>query len=68
VAPDGQLLVVAEVGKEERSFDNGPPWMLTPMHVETFASCGLDVIGQKIEKDDDMGSDSYVTTFKRVGA
>lgn len=25
VAPDGQVLVIAEVGNEERSFKNGPP-------------------------------------------
>ena len=68
VAPNGRLLVVAEVGEEERSFDNGPPWVLTPLHVESFVSCDLEVTGQQIEKDDEMGSDSYVTTFKRSGA
>ena len=67
VAPDGQILVIAEVGREERSFENGPPWVLTSQHIDSFVSYGLRVAGKYIEKDsssnDDIGT--CVTTFKR---
>ena len=67
VAPDGQLLVIAEVCKEERDFENGPPWLLTPEHIDTFVKCGLDVIGNNIEKGsfDNDETNIYVTSLKR---
>ena len=68
VAPKGQLVVVAEVGDKERTFENGPPWLLTPEHVDLFTSCGLRVTGKYIEQDSldtDIGV-TYVTTFKSV--
>jgi 2-polyprenyl-3-methyl-5-hydroxy-6-metoxy-1,4-benzoquinol methylase len=66
LAPNGQLLVVAEVSKEERIFENGPPWVLTPQHIDSFISCGLDVIGKSIEQDASNPNEitTYVTTFK----
>ena len=69
VAPGGQLLVIAEVGNEPRTFENGPPWLLTPEHVESFASCGLRLTAQTVEEgsvDDGSGervSATYVTTL-----
>lgn len=66
VAPNGQLLVIAEVSKEERSFENGPPWLLTSQHIDSFVSCGLKVVGKYVEQDSsnigELGT--YVTTFK----
>lgn len=68
VAPDGHILVIAEVGKEERSFENGPPWLLTAQHIDSFSSCGLKVVGQYVEQDSsnigELGT--YVTAFKRT--
>ena len=69
VAPEGQLLVIAEVGKQERSFENGPPWVLTPEHIDSYVSCGLEVIEKHI-KEDTSGKnemDTFTTTFKRPG-
>jgi len=67
VAPDGQILVIAEVGKEERSFENGPPWFLTSQHIDSFVSYGLRVVGKYVEKDSSSNDDTgtYVTLFKR---
>jgi ubiquinone/menaquinone biosynthesis C-methylase UbiE len=67
VASDGQILVIAEVGSEERSFENGPPWVLTSQHIGSFVSCGLKVVGKYVEKDSSNNNDigTYVTTFKR---
>lgn len=67
VAVDGQVLVVAEVGRDERSFENGPPWVLTTGHVDAFESCGLEIVEQQVEQDASSFGDvgTYVTTFKR---
>jgi 2-polyprenyl-3-methyl-5-hydroxy-6-metoxy-1,4-benzoquinol methylase len=66
VAPRGQLLVIADVGRKERLFENGPPWLLTPGHIDSFVSCGLrvqeTVVGKQPPKD---GEEIYVTTFDR---
>lgn len=67
VAPGGRLIVVAEVGGEERSFENGPPWLLTPQHIDSFAACGLRIVENLVEtelsRNDAEGT--YVTTFER---
>ena len=66
VAPGGQLLVIADVGREQRAFDNGPPWLLTLEHIDSFVSCGLKVQGKVVEKNPlDNDEDIYVTTFNR---
>ena len=66
LAPDGQLLVVAEVSKKERTFENGPPWLLTPQHIDAFISCGLSVTRKNIQQDTSNHDETttYVTTFK----
>ena len=66
VAPEGYLLVIAEVSDEKRTFENGPPWLMTPQHVDKFTSCGMDVVERNIEEGsfDDGSSDTHVTTFK----
>ena len=68
VSPDGSLLVIAEVGVEERSFENGPPWLLTSQHIDSFASCGLEVTRKYVEKDSSSIGElgTYVTAFKRT--
>ena len=66
VALNGQLLVIAEVKDEQRSYQNGPPWLLSPQHIDMFRDQGLDVVGQYIESSslDDELSNTYITTFK----
>jgi len=66
LAPGGQLLVVAEVDQEPRSFDNGPPWRLTPDHINVFKSCGLDLLKTEMEASSmDSDGDMLVSTFIR---
>ncbi len=66
VAEDGQLLVVAIVGSEERSFESGPPWALTPDHIQTFQRRGLTVVDRIIrEKASKKGDDVWITAFQR---
>lgn len=66
VAPDGLLVVIAEVKDEERAYENGPPWLLTPQHVDAFKAYEFDVADHLIEKGslNDNISNTYVTTFK----
>jgi len=63
VAPGGQLVAIADVRKAERAFENGPPWLLTPAHIESYVSCGLTVQGKEIEKNSGNDEGIYVTTF-----
>ncbi|MEM7138029.1 MAG: class I SAM-dependent methyltransferase [Myxococcota bacterium] len=65
VARSGALLVIAGVGGNERSFEDGPPWLLTPGHVQSFASRGLRVAGQEIRTNDSGSSASYTTNFHK---
>jgi len=65
VAPGGLLLVIAEVGTGERSFEKGPPWLLTPEHVESFVSHDLRVVDRHVSQRGDDGGTSYTTTFER---
>jgi 2-polyprenyl-3-methyl-5-hydroxy-6-metoxy-1,4-benzoquinol methylase len=66
VAPEGQLLVIAEVGREQRAFDNGPPWLLTLEHTDLFVSSGLNVYVTEVEKNAlENDGDIFVTTFNK---
>lgn len=66
VAPDGRLLVVAITTDAERSFDNGPPWPLTPAHIGAFEMQGLVVVDHfEREKASKRDEDVWVTTFER---
>jgi 2-polyprenyl-3-methyl-5-hydroxy-6-metoxy-1,4-benzoquinol methylase len=65
VAPAGQLLVVAEVNNEERDFKKGPPWLLTPQHIDAFITCNLTLEHGDIEHGAlDNDSKTYVSTFR----
>jgi len=67
VCVGGQLLVIAVVAEEERSFESGPPWILTPGHRAAFASHGLEIADQFEQvKASRQGHNISVTTFKRL--
>lgn len=59
VADSGKLLVIAEVSNHPRHFANGPPWLLTPHHIDTFVSHGLSLKNTDID-----GTQTYVTVFE----
>ena len=61
----GRLLVIAEVGDGERSFENGPPWLLTPDHVQSFVSHDVSVVDRDVTDSSLDGAASYITTFDR---
>lgn len=66
VAANGQLLVVAEVTNQERQFECGPPWLLSPDHASSFESLGLTLAGQYIQpsSEEHLG-DTYTSFFVR---
>lgn len=65
VAPGGQLLTVAVVGDQPRDFQNGPPWVLTPEHIDKFVQQGFEVAQSDIEgaSPDKPTVGTYVTEF-----
>ncbi|WP_298905652.1 bifunctional 2-polyprenyl-6-hydroxyphenol methylase/3-demethylubiquinol 3-O-methyltransferase UbiG [uncultured Aliiroseovarius sp.] len=66
VAPGGTLLVVAEVSDAPRDFAKGPPWVLTPDHVEAFVACGLELVDTTTEtRSAHVGKATYVSEFRR---
>lgn len=66
VAPEGQLLVVAEVQQQAREFEQGPPWLLTPQHADEFVSNGLTLLEQSVGQGEEQfsGATTYVSLFK----
>lgn len=69
VAPDGELLVIANVDTQARTIEKGPPWLLTPDHIDAIALHGFHVDKQHVETPKDVhdGRGIYVTAFRRTG-
>lgn len=68
VAPGGRLVVIAETSQETRDFEKGPPWLLTPDHIDRFATAGLTLESEIAEASDFEGADKLMTTtFRRPG-
>ncbi|SET69137.1 class I SAM-dependent methyltransferase [Thalassotalea agarivorans] len=65
VAPQGTLLVVAEVSDEERRFENGPPWLLTPQHIDAFQAHALSLVSSDNQAGEFDQTTTFVSTFKR---
>ncbi|MGB0507777.1 MAG: class I SAM-dependent methyltransferase [Pikeienuella sp.] len=65
VTPGGQLFVVTEVRSGERTFENGPPWVLNQSYFDNFRSCGLTVTENTVEVAD-IGEDLHATVFSRA--
>lgn len=63
--PSGQLVVIARVSSQERDFAKGPPWLLTPDHIEAFEKehCQLS---QCFKKNNENGSQQYTSTFSKL--
>lgn len=66
VSPNGQLVVVAETSVAPRAFESGPPWLLTPDHIDAFASQGLVIEEKHGEPPEfDKAERQLTTTFRR---
>lgn len=66
VSRDGQLVTVAIVSDEQRTFESGPPWALTPDHQTAFVKQGLVLTDhQTLSSASRQGRDVWVSTFSR---
>lgn len=65
VAPDGRLLTIAMISDEPRSDAAGPPWILTPAHVDAIGARELDLIDQFVHEKGSRRGDVSVATFQR---
>ena len=67
-APGGQILVIAADSPEQRSFENGPPWVRSAEHIEAFETRGYRVERHYVEKASSRGdgSETNVTLFTRT--
>jgi len=64
VAPSGQLLVIAMVSEQARSFKHGPPWLLTPNHRSSFEQHGFSITNaQEVVRE--KGGEVYITHFQK---
>lgn len=65
VADNGKLIVITEVQKGKRTYENGPPWLLNNEYKESFESCGLKQIFHSTNSDSDFGEETHLTLFQR---
>lgn len=65
VSDNGKLVVITEIQKEKRSYENGPPWLLNIDYIESFEICGLKKVFQSINKETEIGEEIHLTIFKR---
>ena len=65
VAEGGLLLAIAIVGDTPRSFEAGPPWILTPGFVDTIQAQGLDAIDQTDDLEGAQHGGVSIATFQR---
>ncbi len=65
VSPKGQLLVVTEVQKSERDFQNGPPWLLNASYKKSFESHGLKLIEHSNSFESHIGGELHLSLFQR---
>lgn len=67
VADNGKLVVITEIQKEKRVFENGPPWLLNTNYIESFENHGLKTILNLTNKKAEMGDELHLTVFERKG-
>jgi len=66
VRETGQLVTVAIVSDEPRTFESGPPWALTPGHQTAFVQQGLTLTDHQILSGASRrGNDLWVSTLTR---
>ena len=64
-APGGNLLTIANVQPGPRDINQGPPWLLTPEHIQKFARCGFDVLSSEEIQRSASGAPTAITFFQR---
>ncbi len=65
VSDNGKLVVITEVQKGKRTFENGPPWLLNNDYMKSFESCGLKQIFLSNKNEAEIGEEIHLTIFQR---
>lgn len=65
VSHHGKLIVITEVQKGKRTYENGPPWLLNHEYADSFESCGLKQIFHSNNTETKLGREIHLTIFQR---
>ncbi len=65
VADNGTLVMITEVQYQQRTFENGPPWLLNKNYVESFEQVGLKKVFNSNDQEPEMGDEIHLTIFQR---
>ena len=65
VSDNGILVIVTEIQKEKRSFENGPPWLLNIGYIQSFKNKGLNQVYHTNNKLAEIGDEIHLTVFQR---
>jgi len=65
VSESGKLMIITEIQKERRNFENGPPWLLNNDYKTSFENCGLKQIFHSNSTKAEIGEQIHLTIFQR---
>ncbi|MEC3907050.1 class I SAM-dependent methyltransferase [Tamlana sp. 2201CG12-4] len=65
VSDNGKLVVITEIQKEKRTYENGPPWLLNTDYIKSFENCGLKQIFHSSKGETELGDEIHLTIFQR---
>jgi 2-polyprenyl-3-methyl-5-hydroxy-6-metoxy-1,4-benzoquinol methylase len=66
VSENGKLLVITEIQRGKRTYENGPPWLLNNDYTKSFEGCGLKQIFHSNSSEAEMGEEIHLTIFQRL--
>ncbi len=66
VAENGQLLLITEMQKAKRTFENGPPWLLNSNYISSFEAYGLKQLSLSRSNDSHLGDEIHLCLFEKV--
>lgn len=65
VSDNGKLVLITEIQKGERSYENGPPWLLNKSYIKSFEDCGLKHISLLTNSETEVGEELHLSIFQR---
>ena len=65
VSYNGQLVLITEVQSEKRTYENGPPWLLSHDYIKSFERFGLKQISHTTSNETEMGEEIHLSIFGR---
>lgn len=65
LSKNGKLLVITEVNKAQRDFENGPPWLLNNDYIQKFNHLGLKLIDHNSDNTPEIGEECHLSLFER---